>query len=158
MNARFLFMQSRENYSTIGGKISLLTTILGVGIILVGLIGDLPHGNVARANTATTSVTVLNTPPQWDTTIYAYESPASASSTPTNVGSTVTWVASSTDSSNDNYYLLLCTNYASPTPNAGAAPTCSGGNGNRIAVWRATVSGKQATAATTTVDSMAEVN
>jgi len=151
-------MESSKGRFITGGKVSILTVLLGVLILAFGVLGELPHGNVAWAGTATTSVTVLNTPPQWDTNVYAYESPASASNTPTNAGSVLTWVASSSDSSLDNYYLLICNNYASPTPNAGAAPTCNGGNANRIAVSGATISGQPASAPTTTVPSMAEIN
>ena len=144
----------RENYSTIGGKVSILTAVLAVAILLVGVLGELPHGRIAKASTATTSVTVLNTPPIWDTNVYAQETIASATaspSLPTNSGNLVNWYASATDSSLDNYYLLICNNFASPTPNVSAAPTCGAGNaGHLIAVSAATPSGVAATAATTT--------
>ncbi len=149
---------TKENH-TIGGKISIATTIVGVAILVFGVVADLPRGNnVAQANTATTSVVVLNTAPTWDTNVYVQENPASASSSPTNAGSLVSWYASATDSSFDNYYLLICTNYASPTPNNGAAPTCAGGNANRVAVSAATQSGTPATAATTTYEVTPEIN
>ncbi len=147
-------MTFKGNHSSIGGKISIFTALIGVAVIFLGVLGELPHGRVARASTATTSVTVLNTAPQWDTNVYVQESPASASSTlPTNSGFAVTWYASATDSSLDPYYLLLCNNFASPTPNNSAAPTCAGGNsGHLIAISAATPSGVAATAATTTYD------
>lgn len=151
-------MSTRAEESTIGGKVSILATFVGVAILAIGVFGELPHGPVAFANTASTSVTVLNTPPQWDVTMYAQEAPASASSSPTNAGSNVTWIASSTDSSNDNYYLLICTNFASPTPNNGAAPSCNGGGGNQIAISASTISGTQATAVRTTTSGDAEIN
>ena len=145
-----------ENYSKIGGKISVITALLGVLVIFVGVLGELPHGKVAKASTATTSVTVLNTPPAWDTNIYVQETTASATSSPyfpTNSGNAVNFYASATDSSLDNYYLLICRNYASPTPGTGgAAPSCSGGVANQIAVSIATQSGVAATAATTTYE------
>ena len=145
-----------ENYSKIGGKVSIVTALLGVLVIFVGVVGELPHGNVARASNATTSVTVLNTPPTWDTNVYVQETIASASSTPyapTNSGSIVNFYASATDSSGDSYYLLLCNNYASPTPVNGGPPTCNGGNsGKLIAISAATTYGTQATAATTTYE------
>lgn len=152
-------MEAQKGSIITEGKVSILTVVLGVLVLVFGVFGELPHGNVARAaQNATTSVTVLNTPPQWDPTVYAYESPASASSTPTNAGSVITWVASSSDSSNDNYYLLICDNYASPTPNAGAAPTCGAGNSHRLAGSGPTVSGVMATAATTTQAYLPEIN
>lgn len=152
-------MLSTTGKSTIGGKISIFATLVGVAILVAGVFGELPHGSVAfAANTATTSVTVLNTPPQWDINMYAQESPASSSSTPTNAGSNVTWIASSTDSSGDNYYLLICTNFASATPNNGGAPSCNGGAGNQIAISASTPSGTQASAVRTTTAGDPEIN
>ena len=146
----------RKNFSKIGGKVSIVTALLGVLVIFIGVLGELPHGNVAKASTATTSVTVLNTPPTWDTNVYVQETVASATSSPylpTNSGNSVNFYASATDSSLDNYYLLICNNYASPTPVNNSASTCSGGNaGHLIAVSAATVSGTAATAATSTYD------
>ncbi len=136
--------------SVIAGRISLLTTLLGVFVILFGLVAELPHGNFASAGVATTSVTVLNTPPVW--TSEAQEDPQSSTSTPTNSGSTLSFSAIGTDSSNDSYYLLICKNYASPTPNASAVPTCSGGNSNQWAISGLTTSGLRATASTSTLD------
>ena len=146
-----------ENYSKISGKISIVTALLGVLVIFVGVLGELPHGNVAKASTATTSVTVLNTPPTWDTNIYVQETTASATSSPyfpTNSGSAVNFYASATDSSLDNYYLLICNNYASPTPGtSNGPPSCGAGNaGHIIAVSASTPSGTAATAATSTYE------
>ena len=104
-------MTWRGNHNSIGGKISIFTALIGVAILALGVLGELPHGKVAYANNATTSVTVLNTAPQWDTNIYVQETVASATSSPslpTNSGVVVNWYASATDSSNDPYYLLLC--------------------------------------------------
>lgn len=147
-----------ERNSAIGGKISIFATFVGVAILLVGAIGEIPGGPVAEANTATTSVRVLNTPPQWDINMYAQEAPASASSSPTNAGSNITWIASSTDSSGNNYYLLICSNYASATPQDGGAPSCFGGVGNQIAISGATQSGTQATAFRVTTPADPEIN
>lgn len=155
-------MTFRKNHSTIGGKVSIFTAILAVLILVIGVLGELPHGRVARASTATTSVTVLNTPPQWDTNVYVQEANAGTSSSatstsPTNVGNTVTWYSTSTDSSGDAYYILLCDNYASPTPNSSAAPTCGAGGTHQIAVSAAIPSGTAASLSTTTVSWMPEV-
>lgn len=150
-------MMFPKNHSTIGGKVSLITAFFAVAILAIGVLVEIPHGNrVARASTATTSVTVLNTPPTWDATVYIQEtsgsgtSSSATSTSPTNSGSLIQWYASATDSSNDNYYVLICSNYASPTPVNGGAPTCSGGSANRIAVSGATQSGTAATLSTTT--------
>lgn len=149
-------MTWRGDHNSIGGKISIFTALIGVAILALGVLGELPHGKVAYANNATTSVTVLNTPPQWDTNIYVQETVASATASPafpTNSGAAVNWYASATDSSLDQYYLLLCNNYASATPANGGPPTCAGGNaGHLIAISAATQSGTAATAATSTYD------
>lgn len=143
--------------STITGKATILTTLLGVFVLFLGLVVELPHSNkVARADSATTSVTVLNTPPTW--TIDAQETPESSTSSPTNSGSAVTWTAVANDSSNDDYYLLICKTVATPTANANAAPTCSGGISNLWAVSARTASNATATVATTTTEGFAESN
>ncbi|KKW37036.1 MAG: hypothetical protein UY81_C0006G0010 [Candidatus Giovannonibacteria bacterium GW2011_GWA2_53_7] len=141
--------------SYIAGKITALTVFLGVAVLLVGVIVELPHsGQFARASSATTSVTVLNTPPLWPGTGTnandAQEHLGSSTSTPTNSGSSVTWKALATDSSGDNYYLLICSALASATPNNSAAPTC--GAGRTLGVSASTVSGTVATVSTTTYD------
>lgn len=106
----------------------------------------------ARADNVATSVTVLNTPPTWVNGSEARESVASATTTPTNAGLTITWIGTADDSSGDNYYMIVCKNALSPTANAGAAPTCNGGAANQWAVSAATTDNTQASAATTTKD------
>lgn len=101
-----------------------------------------------HADDVTTSITVLNTPPTW--TVDAEESTESSTSTPTNAGSVITWVGTGTDSSNDNYFLLICKTGSAPTANASAPPTCNGGSANQWAISATTTSGSQASAATTT--------
>ncbi len=104
----------------------------------------------ASADDVTTSVTVLNTPPVW--TVDAQESPASSTTTPTNSGSAVTWVATATDSNAESYYLLICKTSGAPTAVSSAQPTCNGGISNQWAVSALTASAAQATAATTTLE------
>lgn len=146
-------MTFQSHNTTIGGKISIVTSLLGVFVILLGLVIDLPRGHVAHANNATTSVTVLNTPPQWNSPYGdAQESTGSSTSTPTNSGSNVNWLASATDSSGDNYYLLICKASSTPTPVNGGAPECGGGAANRWARSGATASAGTSTAATTTFE------
>jgi hypothetical protein len=148
-------MSSKEYLHMNGGKISIATSMLGVFVILLGLVIDLPRGHVARANTATTSVTVLNTPPQW--TNDAYENPTSSTGTPTNIGSPVTWVGSAADSSGDGYFLIICRSSVTPIPRNNGVPNCGGetpGDTTGTSTWAksgTTTSGALATAATTTV-------
>ncbi|MBI2120842.1 MAG: hypothetical protein HYT94_04430, partial [Parcubacteria group bacterium] len=150
---------SYKEIETNVGKITLLTVFLGMVVIVFGMFLDSRHigkFQTVAANTATTSVTVLNTPPNW--TVDAQESTESSSSTPTNSGSVVTIVGTGTDDNAENYYLLICKTGSAPTANSGAAPTCNGGISNQWAVSASTVSGVQATAATTTTESFVEAN
>ncbi len=144
------FYMLRERYSTITGKISIATTLLGVFVICFGLVADIPRGNVALADSATTSVTVLNTPPQWAED--AHESTPSSTTTPTNTGSVITWLGSANDSSNDNYFLLICKTSGLPTPRPLGRPDCNGGDTNQWAVSATTTNGARASAATTTTE------
>lgn len=150
---------SYKEIETNVGKITLLTVFFGVIVIILGMFLD--SRNVGKfqtvfANTATTSVTVLNTPPNW--TVDAQESTESSSSTPTNSGSVLTIVGTGTDDNAENYYLLICKTGSAPTANSGAAPSCNGGISNQWAVSASTLSGTQASAATTTTEAFAEGN
>jgi len=129
------------------GKITVLAILWGVAALALVFFLDIEHGgNIqkATADSATTSVTVLNTPPIWD--VNPAESPASATTTPTNVGDSATWIATASDGNGEDYYLLICKNSSAPTPNPSAAPDCNGGAANQWAVSASTVSGNQATA------------
>lgn len=81
-------------------------------------------GPEAQADTASTTVTVQNDAPSITA---AAESPASTSTSPINVGESVTFVATGTDSGGDAYWLIVCDTSAA-TVTAGLAPTCDGGN------------------------------
>jgi hypothetical protein len=148
------------------GKITVLTSLVGVVTFAVMFLlnlgaDELQH--VQAQGVATTSITVLNTPPAW--TIDAQELIGSSTTTPTNSGSAVTWKATATDSNGAPYFLLICSSAVPPTPNAAAgpaflgtaAPVCSATT-TKWAVSAATASGVQATAATTTREAMAESN
>jgi hypothetical protein len=146
-------MSLGNSHTSIGGKISIGATLFGVCLLVFGVVFDLPQSHVALASNATTSVTVLNTPPQWNS-LYgdAQEGTGSSTSTPTNVLTDVTWISSATDSSNDNYYMLICKASSTPTPVNGGAPECGGGISNRWARSSATASGATSTVATTTTE------
>lgn len=101
-----------------------------------------------HADDVSTSITVLNTPPTW--TVPAEESTESSTSTPTNAGSSISWVGTAVDSSSDDYFMIICKTNSTPTAVASAPPTCNGGSANQWAISATTTSGAQATAATTT--------
>jgi hypothetical protein len=148
------------------GKITILTSLVGVAVFLVAFIFDAGtmHINSARAaNTASTTLTVLNTPPVF--TVNAYEKVESSTSSPTNSGTAITWRALGTDSNAAPYFLLVCSTNASPTAHAasgvnnlGTAPPTCGAGATKWAVSTSTVSGTYAEAATTTTEAFAEKN
>lgn len=131
------------------GKITLITTLV-VALVTTSTLAAyfqilVPYAN---ADNVSTSLTVLNTPPSW--TVDAEESIESSTSTPTNAGQLLVFVGTATDSSNDNYWLLVCSASSTPTANNGAPPTC--GSGIMWARSATTTSGTQASAATTTIE------
>lgn len=139
------------------GKVTVYASFVGILIFAVVFIFNLGLEEVrevgAQSN-ATTSVQVLNTPPAW--TASSTEQVESSATTPTNSGTVVSWVGVGTDSNSENYYLLVCSTSATPTANSNAAPNCT--SGVQWAVSTATISGTQARAATTTLESFAESN
>ena len=133
------------------GKISIIAALSSASIIFVFGFAMLLEVHVPHvsADDVSTSVRVLNTPPSW--TVDAQESTESSTSTPTNSGSVITWTGTGTDSSNDNYFLLICkSSTTAPTAVSNAPPVCGGGISNQWARSATTTSGVQATAATTT--------
>ena len=132
------------------GKITVYTTLLGLVVFAVVFIFNLGENHIKQAeaqNTATTTVTVVNTAPAW--TASTTEQIESSVTNPTNVGDNVTWQAIGTDSNGERYYLLICSTNATPTANSNAAPACGIG-ATQWAVSASTTSGTLATAATTT--------
>lgn len=136
---------------TLSGRVTFATILVAAlvaGSALVSYFGvSVPS---VSADDVTTSITVLNTPPTW--TVDAEESAESSATTPTNAGQVISWVGTGTDSSGDEYFLLICKTSASPTANEDAPPECGGGVSNRWARSATTTSGAQATAATTTTE------
>jgi hypothetical protein len=150
-------MSYNTDHLRTAGKITVYTTFLGVLVFACVFIFNLGETQIKHANaqsSATTSVTVLNTPPAW--TASSTEVTESSTTTPTNVGSVVSWTAVGTDSNSEDYWLLICDTNATPTPNSGGAPTCT--SGVQWARSATTTSGTPATAATTTLASWVEVN
>ncbi len=140
------------------GKITVYAALAGVVFFAFAFMFNLGVKEIPKVvaqDTATTSVQVLNTAPAWTaTTTEEFES---STSSPTNVGEVVSWIAVGTDSNSEDYYLLICSTNATPTANSSAAPDCGVG-AVRWAVSTATVSGTQARAATTSLDAWAEAN
>ncbi|HEX4798921.1 MAG TPA: hypothetical protein VFV22_00080, partial [Candidatus Paceibacterota bacterium] len=87
-------MSHHTDHLRTAGKITVYTTFLGIivfAFIFVFNIGEQSIKHADAQDTATTSVTVLNTPPLW--TSDAREVTESSSNNPTNAGDTVSWNA-----------------------------------------------------------------
>lgn len=150
-------MSYHTDHLRTAGKITVYTTFIGLfafAIIFLLNIGESKVKEATAQSSATTTIQVLNTPPLW--TASTTELIESSTTSPTNAGDVVSWVAIGTDSNAERYYLIICSTSATPTANSGAAPTCAGGT--QWAVSASTTSGTQALAATTTLDAWAESN
>lgn len=150
--------EEHVQYILTAGKISIAAAIVGLAVFIVAFIFDAGTTQLSRvsAQTASTSLTVLNTPPSF--TINAYEVVESSTSSPTNSGDTISWSALGNDTNGAPYFLLVCSTNASPTANAAvsnlslgtAPPTCGGGT--QWGVSAATPSDSYATVSTTTTE------
>lgn len=139
--------QTREGKITLAALASGTLTFFALGFCLLQM-----QMQFANADNVATQVTVLNTPPTW--VVEASETgTGSATSTPSNAGTVITWTATGDDSSGDNYYLIICKTSDAPTAGVGGgAPSCGGGIANQWAISASTVDNTQASAATTTKD------
>ncbi len=153
--------RQREGIERNAGRVTLATLLSVVGFCMVAFLFNI-DGRIASVDAqapnqfATTSVTVINLPPFW--TVDAAESPASATTTPTNVGSQVTWVGTAEDNNDDVYWMIICKTDAVPTPAQDGPPECDGGPSNTWALSPPTDSGDQATATYTAQLTDDEVN
>ncbi|MGI5828125.1 MAG: hypothetical protein ACOX6V_03865 [Patescibacteria group bacterium] len=122
--------------------------LIGLGVCALFLV----HERVIKAETVTTNVTVGNTAPTF--TAGPAENPVSSATTPTNVGSDVTFEATANDANGENYYLAICKTDAVTAVNGGA-PTCDGG---AWCVSSATASDAEATCSYTALQGDVESN
>ncbi|PLX21203.1 hypothetical protein C0584_03245 [Candidatus Parcubacteria bacterium] len=88
----------------------------------LGLSVELPEVEAQVTDVATTTVTVRNAAPYF--TVNPAESPASASTTPTNIGDSLTFTGTGDDAEGNDYYLLVCDSDGATPGVAGAAPSC----------------------------------
>lgn len=153
---------NKENfpqYVRTAGKITIVTALTGLAVFLLAFMFDVGSQELNRvsAQTATTTLTVLNTPPAF--TLDPYEVVGSATTTPTNSGNAISWSAIGTDSNGAPYFLLVCSTNATPTANAasgpgnlGSAPPSCGVGAVQWGVSASTTSGALATVSTTTAE------
>ncbi len=154
----------KSNRLQTAGKITILTAISGIALFSFIFLFNAGNTELMKveAQSATTTLTVLNTPPAWIT--MAYESVESSTSTPTNSGSNVTWKAIADDTGNAPYFLIVCSTSATPTANAAPSipalgtvpPTCNGGVSWGVST--STLPLQEASVATTTDEAFAEQN
>lgn len=78
----------------------------------------------AKADTASSSVTVKNAPPVFS--VNAAESPTSSSTSPVNIGANMSFVGTADDPENNSYYLVVCDTNAVTPGAGGGTPTCGG--------------------------------
>ncbi len=78
----------------------------------------------AQNDTASTTVTVRNAPPAF--TVDPAETPASTSTSPINVGGSISFVATADDPENNDYYLIVCDSDSVIASTTGGPPTCGG--------------------------------
>jgi len=151
-------MFTLHNFHGTAGKVTIFTVLAGIAVFAFIFLLDVENKDLQKvvADTATTSVTVLNTAPTWD--VDAQEQSESSTTTPTNAGSAVTWVGTGNDSNGEDYFLLVCKNSVAPTPGADAPPSCDGGASNQWAVSATTTDEVQASASYTTLVGDAEPN
>lgn len=95
-------------------------------------------------SSATTTVEVRNAPPIIVTGQEPYESPTSSSTSPVNVGGSISFKTTATDAESNDFYMIVCTS-AGVTPVNGGAPTCNGGINGTLCVSPATTPGTEAT-------------
>lgn len=133
------------------GKITVATAVSGILIFAFIFIFNAGKTELMKveAQTATTTLTVLNTPPVWVAT--STELIESSATSPTNSDSSITWVAVATDPNQPNYYLLICSTSDLPSSTNSGAPHCN--NGIEWGVSAATPVNTQATVSTTTLES-----
>jgi hypothetical protein len=151
--------ETLPHYMKTAGKISVLAAFAGLAVFLFAFMVDVGQQEFQRvsAQTASTSLTVLNTPPVF--LVLPTEVVPSSTTTPTNSSDDVQWTAVGEDSNGAPYFLLVCSTNATPTANEasgpgnlGSAPPDCGIGSTLWAVSTSTISGTAATVATTTVE------
>lgn len=143
-------LQERSKYLKTAGKITMAAAISGLLVFAFVFLFNAGKTELLKveAQTATTTITVLNTPPQWIT--LAHEEFESSSSTPTNSGTAISWVAVAENNGGAPYYLIVCSTNATPTIPVTGQPYCNGGV--QWGVSTSTVESTQARVSTTTTE------
>jgi len=144
-------LEDLPQFAKTAGRISIAAAVVSFCVFMFALMVDVGNQEIQRvsAQTATTSLTVLNTPPTF--LVEPYEVVASATTTPTNSGDVIQWSAVGSDANGADYYLIVCSADVAPIPGVGGAPDCGAG-AIQWGVSTATVSDTPAIVSTTTVE------
>ena len=150
------------HYVRTAGKITIVTALAGLLVFMVAFIFDIgtQELNRVQAQSATTTLTVLNTPPSF--VQETYEVIESSATSPTNSGDVIQWSALGSDSNGAPYFLLVCSTNAvpdaNPAPDAdslGTVPPNCGAGAIQWGVSTGTVTDTLATVSTTTSEAAA---
>lgn len=152
-------LEDKKSYIETAGKITIAAAVSGVlvfAFVFLFNAGKTEMLKVEAQGAATTTITVLNTPPIW--VDFAVEEFESSTNTPTNSGRPISWVGLADNSGGAPYFLIVCSGSATPTANAApdlgslgtAPPTCV--SGVQWGVSTATVPLTQARVSTTTTE------
>jgi len=155
----------KNNYIQTAGKITIMTAFTGLLIFAFVFLfnaGKTEMLKVDAQSSASTTLTVLNTPPAWVST--STEEFESSTSSPTNTGDEISWIAVADNSGSAPYFLIVCSTVATPTANAAAdipslgtaPPNCNGGIEWGVSTSTAVLA--EARVATTTTEAMSESN
>jgi hypothetical protein len=147
-----------SRYTQTAGKITIAAAVSGLLIFAFIFLFNAGKTEVLRVeaqSAATTTLTVLNIPPEWVND--AVERFESSTSTPTNSGTSVSWQATASNNGGQPYYLLICNGSATPTANFVTAPSCATST-IQWGVSAATPEQTQAVVSTTTLESFSESN
>lgn len=140
----------KSHYIQTAGKITIAAAVFGLLTFAFVFLFNAGKTELLKveAQTASTTLTVLNTPPQWIT--LAYEEYESSTSSPTNSGTEISWVATASNNGGVPYYLIVCSTVATPTIPVSGSPYCNGGV--QWGVSASTTESTQARVATTTTE------
>jgi hypothetical protein len=151
-------LEEKSNYIQTAGKITIAAALSGILVFAFVFLFNAGKTELLKveAQTATTTITVLNTPPIW--VDFAVEEFESSDDNPTNSGQNISWVALADNSGNAPYFLIVCSGSATPTPTAAAdlsslgtaPPVCI--SGVQWGVSTATAAMTQARVSTTTTE------
>lgn len=154
----------KNNSLPTAGKVTILTAMTGVLIFTFVFLFNAGKTELMKvqAQSATTTLTVLNIPPYW--VADAEEEFESSTDNPTNSDSEVSWIATANKSSGAPYFLLICSTDTEPTANPApdllnlgtVQPNCA--DGIQWAVSTGTTANTEARAATTTLEAWNELN